>query len=59
VRCNIPPDTRLLFGAVFGDLAPINFGERAPESSGFKIPTVSRRSGLLPPRVVQITTVDV
>src|SRR5205809_690307 len=54
----IPPDTSLLFGAVFGDPTPISFGERAPESSGFKIPTVSRRSGLLPPGVVQITTVE-
>src|SRR5437762_1767127 len=54
----IPPDTSLLFGAVFGDPARIRFGERAPESIGVKIPTVSRRSGLLPPGVVQITTVD-
>src|SRR4249920_1649618 len=58
LRCNIPPDTSLLFGAVFGDPAPNSFGQRTPESSGFKIPTVSRRSGLLPPGVVQITTVD-
>jgi len=27
----IPPDTSLLFGAVFGDSAPISFGERAGE----------------------------
>ena len=53
-----PPDTSLLFGAVFGDPAPVSFGERAPESSGFKIAAVSRRSGLLPPGVVQNTTVD-
>jgi len=32
-----PPDTSLLFGAVFGDPAPVSFGKRAPESSGFKI----------------------
>jgi hypothetical protein len=48
----IPPDTSLLFGAVFGDPAPIGLGERPPESSGIKIPTISRRSGLLPPGVV-------
>jgi len=54
----IPPDTSLTFGAVFGDSAPISFGERVPESRGVKIPTVSRRSGLLPPGGVQITTVD-
>src|SRR5204862_1395448 len=53
-----PGDTSLLFGAVFGNPAPHSFGERTPESSGFKIPTVSRRSRLLPPGVVQITTVD-
>jgi hypothetical protein len=47
-----------LFGAVFGDPAPISFGERAPESSGFKIRAVSRRSGLLAPGIVQITTID-
>src|SRR5437762_12843427 len=58
LRCNVPPDASLLFGAVFGDPAPIRFGERAPESIGVKIPTVSGRSGLLPPGVVQITTVD-
>src|SRR3989442_12590830 len=58
LRCNIPPDTSLLFGAVFGDPAPNSFGERTPESSGFKIPTVGRRSGLLPPGVGQIATVD-
>ena len=56
--CNIPPDTSLLFGAVFGDPAPSSFGERTPESSGFEIPTVGRRSRLLPPGVVQIATVD-
>ena len=27
----------LLLGAVFGDPAPVSFGERAPEGSGFKI----------------------
>jgi len=53
-----PPGACLLFGAVFGDPAPVGFGERAPESSGFKIPAVSRRSGLLPPGVVQTTAVD-
>src|SRR6266571_3031384 len=52
------PDTSLLLGAVFRDPASISFCERATESSGFKIPAVSRRSGLLPPRVVQVTTVD-
>jgi hypothetical protein len=55
---DLPPGTSLLFGAVFGDPAPVSFGKRAPESSGFKIPAVSRRSGLLPPGVVQTTTVD-
>src|SRR2546428_5220385 len=58
LRCNIPPDTSLLFGAVFGDPAPNSFGERTLESSGFKILTVGRRSGLLPPGVVQIATID-
>src|SRR5260221_2223912 len=57
-RCDIPPGASLLFGAVFGGPAPVGFGERAPESSGFKIPAVSRRSGLLPPGVVQTTAVD-
>ena len=57
VAGNIPSDTSLPFGAVFGDPAPISLGERAPESAGFEIPAVSRRSGLLPPGVVQITTV--
>ena len=52
------PDTSLLFGAVFRDPASISFGERATEGSGFKILAVSRRSGLLPPGVVQIATVD-
>jgi hypothetical protein len=50
--------TCLLFGAVFGDPAPVSFGERVPESSDFKIPALSRRSGLLSPGVVSITTVD-
>jgi hypothetical protein len=54
----VPPDASLFFGAVFGDPAPISFGEGAPESSGFKILTVSRCSGLLPPGVVQVTAVD-
>src|SRR5437762_13910718 len=58
LRCNVPPDASLLFGAVFGDPPPIRFGERAPESTGFEIPAVGGRSGLLPPGVVQITTVD-
>jgi hypothetical protein len=58
LRRDIPPNAGLFFGAVFGDPAPISFRERAPQSSAFKIPTVSRRSGLLPPGVVQITTVD-
>jgi hypothetical protein len=52
------PDTSLLFGAVFPDPASISFGERAPESSGVKVPAVSRRSGLLAPGVVQITRLD-
>src|SRR5437016_7129279 len=58
LRCNVPLDTSLLFGAVFGDPPPIRFGERAPESTGFKIPAVGGRSGLLPPGIVQITTVN-
>src|SRR5438093_6464672 len=58
LRCDISPDTSLLFGAVFLDPASISFGERAPEGSGFEILAVSRGSGLLPPGVVQITTVD-
>jgi hypothetical protein len=53
-----PPDASLLFGAVFGDPAPVSFGERAPESSVVKIAAVSRRSGLLPPGVVQSATVE-
>ena len=57
LRCNIPPDTSLLFGAVFRDPASISFRERVPESGGFKVLAVSRRSGLLPPGVVQITTI--
>ena len=51
-------DTSLLFGAVFGDSAPVSFGERAPESSSFKVAAVGGRSGLLPPGVVQNSTVD-
>src|SRR5262247_668359 len=51
-------DTRLTFGAVFGDPASVGFGQRAPESGGAEIPAVGRRSGLLPPRLVQITAVD-
>src|SRR5258706_6891843 len=58
LRCNMSPDTGLLFGAVFRNPAAISFCHRALESSGFKIPAVSRRSGLLPPGVVQITTVN-
>ena len=58
LRCDMPPDTSLLFGTVFGDPAPISFGEGAPKSGGFKILAVSRRSGLLSPGVVQVTTVD-
>ena len=58
LRSNISPDTSFLFGTVFGDPAPIRFGKRAPESTGFKIPAVGGRSGLLPPGVVQITGVD-
>src|SRR4051812_18856842 len=54
----MPPDTSLLFGAVFRDPASISFCERATDSSGFKIPAVGRCSGLLPPGVVQITTVN-
>src|SRR5688572_30313572 len=52
----MPPDTSLLFGAVFRNTAFISLCERAPESSGFKVLAVSR-SGLLPPGIVQITTV--
>src|SRR6185436_4870973 len=58
LRCEKPPGQSLRFDAAFGDPAADSFGERAPESGGFKILTVSRRSGLLPPRVVQITAVD-
>ena len=36
----------------------VGLGERASESSGFKIPAVSRRSGLLTPGVVHIATID-
>jgi hypothetical protein len=52
------PDTSLLFGAVCGDPAPVGSGEGAPETRGVEIAAVSRRSGLLPPRVVQNSTVD-
>jgi hypothetical protein len=45
-------------GTIFGDPAPIRFGECTPERSGFKIPTVSWCSGLLPPGVVEVATVD-
>src|SRR5882724_7519391 len=58
LRCDIPPGPSFLFGAVFGGPASIGFGERAPESSDFKIPAVGRRSGLLSPGVAQVTTVD-
>src|SRR2546428_11754052 len=58
LRCHFPPGASFLFGAVFGDPASISFGERAPENSDFKIPAVGRRSGLLSPGVVQVTTVD-
>src|SRR5439155_5948639 len=57
-RCDIPPGASFLFGAVFGDPASIRLVERAPESGDFKIPAVGRRSGLLSPGVVQVTTVD-
>ena len=53
-----PPDTSLLFGAVFGNPAPFGFGERTPESGGVEIPAVGRSTGLLPPGVVQIAGVD-
>src|SRR4051812_32820735 len=55
--CEMRPGVSLVFGAVFGDPAPVRFGERAPESTGFKISAVSRRSGLLSPGVVQIPAV--
>ena len=58
LRCDIPPGASFLFGTVFGDPASISFGERAPESSDFKIPAVGRRSWLLSPGVVQVTSVD-
>src|SRR5438105_13468324 len=58
LRCNVPPDTSLLLGTVFGDPVSISFGQRAPQSSGFKILAVSRRPGLLAPGVVQITAID-
>jgi hypothetical protein len=54
----LPSDTRLLFAAIFCDPAPFCFGKRAPESSGVEILTISRRSSLLAPGCVQITTVD-
>src|SRR6266536_1249669 len=47
----------LLFAAVFCDPGSISFRARAPESNGFKVLAVSRRSGLLPPGLVQLTTV--
>src|SRR6478736_3375180 len=47
----------LLFGAVFRDPASFCFRKRATESRSFKVLAVSRRSGLLSPGVVQITTV--
>jgi hypothetical protein len=58
LRCNKAPDTSFLFGAIFGDPAPVGFGESPPESSGFKVLAVSRGSGLLPPGVVEIAGVD-
>jgi hypothetical protein len=58
LRCDRPPDTSLPFGAVFRDPAPISFRERAPESTGFEVLAISRCSWLLPPGIIQITTVD-
>jgi len=54
----MPPEISLPLGAVFGDPAPIGFGERAPERGGVEIPAVRRRARLLAPGVIQITTVD-
>ncbi len=33
----LPPEASLPFGAVFGDPAPIRFGERAPKSGGVEV----------------------
>src|SRR5262249_34890729 len=57
-RRDLPSGASFLFGAVFGDSVSIGFGERAPESSDFKIPAVGRRSRLLSPGAAQVTTVD-
>src|SRR6185436_5448087 len=54
---DLPPDLSLPLRPVFGDPAPIGLGERAPESSGSEIPAVRGRPGLLPPGVLQPTTV--
>jgi hypothetical protein len=51
-------DLSLPLGTVFGDSAPISVGERATESSGFKIAALRRRSWLLLPGQVQLTTID-
>jgi hypothetical protein len=58
LRCHIPLDLSLPFGAVFSDPAWVGFSERAPETSSVRIVAVSWRSWLLPPGLVQITTVD-
>ena len=58
LRCDRPPDTSLLFAAVFRDPASISLAKRASESRGVKVLAVSRRSRLLPPGVVQISTID-
>src|SRR5581483_9707007 len=53
-----PPDTCLLFGAVFRDPAAVSLGQCAPERRGIKIAAVSWRSGLMPPGIIQTTGVD-
>src|SRR4030095_12474195 len=58
LRCYFHPGASFLLGAIFGDPASISFGECPPERGGLKIPAVGRRSGLLSPGVVQVTTVD-
>src|SRR5262245_42923057 len=58
LRCDRPPDSSLLLGAVFSDPAPICRVERASQGSGVKSFAVGRRSGSLPPGVIEITVVD-
>lgn len=58
LSCDMPLDASFFFGSAIFDSARISFGQRAPEGGGFQIPAIRRRSGLLPPGVVQITAVD-